>query len=177
MKTFICIFLPLITGVQCICTMSTPDCNVLLISLAKRYYPNYQLVLRHSNQQECIPVGCVLSAHWPYPIGDVSPGGGRSVQGGVCPEGVCPGAGDCPRGVCTQEVYHVTYPIMHLMLPVCCLCSNWDWRAMQLLILCWSCDLARHAGIYTPTLWTEFLAHACENITFPQLLLQVVTIF
>ena len=26
---------------------------------------------------------------------------------------------------------------------------------------------------YTP-LWTEFLTHACENITFPQLLLQVV---
>ena len=24
--------------------------------------------------------------------------------------------------------------------------------------------------------WTEFLTHACENITFPQLLLQTVTI-
>ena len=25
-----------------------------------------------------------------------------------------------------------------------------------------------HAGIHVP-LWTEFLTHACENITFPQL--------
>ena len=24
-----------------------------------------------------------------------------------------------------------------------------------------------HDGIHTPTLWTEFLTHACENITFP----------
>ena len=29
-------------------------------------------------------------------------------------------------------------------------------------------------GEYTP-LWTEFLTHACENITFPQLLLRTVT--
>ena len=27
---------------------------------------------------------------------------------------------------------------------------------------------------YTPLLWTEFLTHACENITFPQLLLRRV---
>ena len=27
----------------------------------------------------------------------------------------------------------------------------------------------------TPLLWTEFLTHACENTTFPQLLLQTVT--
>ena len=27
-----------------------------------------------------------------------------------------------------------------------------------------------------PHLWTEFLTHACENITFPQLLLRTVTI-
>ena len=29
---------------------------------------------------------------------------------------------------------------------------------------------------YTPLLWTEFLTHACENITFPQLLLRTVKI-
>ena len=28
------------------------------------------------------------------------------------------------RGVSIQGVYHVTYPIMHLMLPVCCLHTN-----------------------------------------------------
>ena len=29
-------------------------------------------------------------------------------------------------------------------------------------------------GVYSPRLWTEFLTHACVNITFPQLLLQTV---
>ena len=28
--------------------------------------------------------------------------------------------------------------------------------------------------VYTSPLWTEFLTHACENITFPQLLMRVV---
>ena len=28
---------------------------------------------------------------------------------------------------------------------------------------------------WPPSLWTEFLTHACENITFPQLLLRAVT--
>ena len=36
--------------------------------------------------------------------------------------GVCPGVGCLPGGM---DV-HVTYPIMHLMLPVCCLHTNWD---------------------------------------------------
>ena len=34
----------------------------------------------------------------------------------------------------------------------------------------------RPSGRHPPTLWTEFLAHACENITFPQLLLRTVNI-
>ena len=29
-------------------------------------------------------------------------------------------------------------------------------------------------GIHPPTLWTEFLTHACENISFPQLRLRMV---
>ena len=34
-----------------------------------------------------------------------------------------------------------------------------------------------HAGIHTPLPpWTEFLTHACENITFPQLLMRTVII-
>ena len=32
-----------------------------------------------------------------------------------------------------------------------------------------------HTGPYAcPPMWTEFLTHACENITFPQLLLRTV---
>ena len=33
-----------------------------------------------------------------------------------------------------------------------------------------------HAGIHITPLWTEFLTHACENITFPQLRLRTVKI-
>ena len=29
-------------------------------------------------------------------------------------------------------------------------------------------------GVYTSPLWTEFVTHSCENITFPQLLLRTV---
>ena len=46
-------------------------------------------------------------------------------RGGVHP-------GGCIRG-CIQGC-HVTYPIIHLMLPVCCPCTNRDWSPMQLLI-------------------------------------------
>ena len=54
-------------------------------------------------------------------------------------------------GCLTWGVYHVTYPIMHLMLPVCCLHTNWDPRAVQLLIYCWLVMWpARHAGIPPP---------------------------
>ena len=34
--------------------------------------------------------------------------------------------------------------------------------------------LPRGGGVCTPPPWTEFLAHACENITFPQLRLGAV---
>ena len=85
-----------------------------------------------------------------------------------------PGGRYLPRGVylpreCTcLGVYHVTYPIMHLMLPACCLLTNWDPPTVQLLIYCWLIRWpARHAGIPHPPLWTEFLTHASENITLP----------
>ena len=82
------------------------------------------------------------------------PVGGASLPGG---EAYFPGGG-----------YHVTYPIMHLMLPVCCLLTNWDPPTVQLLIYCWLVMWpAWHAG-FPPSPWTEFLTHASENITLPQ---------
>ena len=45
------------------------------------------------NEQECIPVGYVPSAHSPYPRGAVSAQGG-CLSGGVYPGGVCPGGCD-----------------------------------------------------------------------------------
>ena len=45
--------------------------------------------------------------------------------------------------------------------------------------LCHTCpSFAMHIPLFTihAPLWTEFLTHACENITFPQLLLLMVII-
>ena len=111
----------------------------------------------------CLPEGGCLPGGG---VGECLPGGCLPGVGGG---GVCRGV-SARGGVCQRGVYHVTYPIMHLMLPVCCLHTNWDSPAVQLLLYCllimWP---ARHAGIPTPPLWTEFLTHAYENITLPQL--------
>ena len=48
-------------------------------------------------------------------------GGWFSIWGGSPSRGVLHLGGFSIWGV-----YHVTYPIMHLMLPVCCLHTNWD---------------------------------------------------
>ena len=44
---------------------------------------------------------------------------------------------------------------------------------------CWEANPPVGAGIQRqtpPTPWTDFLTHACENITFPKLLLRAVKI-
>ena len=102
-------------------------------------------------KQECIPVGCIPSAA-------VSVGGGLP-QGGVCPRGFLPGV--ClPSGMSAWGV------------------SVWGGVCLGVYPL-------RPRGRYCPLdpetntpstsrgrhpLWSEFLTHACENITFPQLL-------
>ena len=51
---------------------------------------------------------------------------------------------------------------------------------MYMMAICPAMHAPRHAHPSAthapPLLWTEFLTHACENITFPQLLLRTVTI-
>ena len=74
-------------------------------------------------------------------------------EGGVCPRGVCPGGvsaqgGVCPGGWCLPRE------------GVCLACLPGGCLPRQTL----------------PPLWTEFLTHACENITFPQLLLRTAII-
>ena len=87
----------------------------------------FALVLSLKNDciQECIPVGCVPAAHWPY-TGVCFPGGGGGVcSGGVCSEGCLlgegvsaprggvsapKGEGVCSGGVCSGGVW---YPSMH----------------------------------------------------------------
>ena len=65
---------------------------------------------------------------------------------GVCPGGCLPGG---VQGVSAEGVHPQQKPPGHTPLFIAC----WD----------------------TPP-WTEFLTHACENITFPQLLLRSVKI-
>ena len=75
---------------------------------------------------------------------DVCPGS-VCLGRGICPlVGVCLGGGGCAGGICMG-----------------CVCSG-------------GVSAPVHAGIQTPLLWTEFLTHACENITFLQLRLRTV---
>ena len=45
------------------------------------------------SRQECIPVGCVPAAHWPFAgvcfPGGSCPGGASGIRGGLLPAGVC----------------------------------------------------------------------------------------
>ena len=81
--------------------------------------------------------------------GGVSRGVCVQVEGCVCPEGVCVCV--CPEGVC-----------------VCV--------SGRLSRGCTPPQIQRHTpgprGRHPP--WTEGMTHACENITFPQLLLRAV---
>ena len=78
------------------------------------------------------------------------------VSGGCTCWGVYLGGGVPALGV-YLGVYHVTYPIIHLMLPVCCPVTNWDWSPVQLLILCLVMWPVVHVGIQpTPPPWTEW---------------------
>ena len=103
-------------------------------------YLDTQVVINQTwikREQECIPVGCVPAARWPYAA--------VCLWGGVCSWGGAPGGcllpggllwgGVCSRGVCLLQ----------------------------------GDGVSQHALRQTPPLWTEFLAHACENITLAQL--------
>ena len=83
---------------------------------------------------------------------------GEGVEGmqGVCVcAGVCVSSGFCvqgERGVCVQGERGVSRVCVCVCVCVCIPACN---------------------GADIPP-WTEFLTHACENITFPQLLLRTV---
>ena len=182
--------------------------NLFYIGLISAKYCNYI-------QQDCIPVGCIPPARWPYlpacsatgegglpgPRGVPAWSGGgvvsqhalrqtppeqnswhtlltrmhssrmhttRTLPGGCLPEGGLSGWG-LPEGGLPgrlseggRGVYHVTYPIMHLMLPVCCLLTNWDSTPVQLLIYCW--PIACWDTPPPPCGQTD----ACKLITLPE---------
>ena len=111
------------------------------------------------HKQECLPI-----AQWPPGRDVCSRGGGGLLRGCLLPGGVCSG-GSAPRGM----VYHVTYPIMQLMLPVCCPSPTETHQQCSCLYTAgWSCDLQGMLGYPPPLLWTEFLTHTSKNITLPQ---------
>ena len=132
------------------------DLLQIFLSIYHHFQTNIFVFFLHQwkyKKQESIPVEWVSPA-----IVDVTGEGGASFLGVLPSQG-----GFLPGGV-----HHVTYAIMHLMLPVCCLLTNWDPPTVQLLIYCWLVMWpARHPGIPTPP-WTEFLTYASENITLPQ---------
>ena len=124
-------------------------------------------------KQECIPIGCIPPDGWPYPV--VSAG-----RGGVCPGWVSArGGGGCqPSGVCALGGGGCTmWPI-----PSCLWCYLYVVPAPTETEE--QCSCLYNAGHVTwksmlgytphPPLWTEFLTHTCENITFQQLLLRAV---
>ena len=129
------------------------------------------------SKQECIPVGCVPPAHWPYPI--VS-WGGCLPKGGVCPGDVYLG-GCLPKGCVYLE--GVPCDLSHQAFDVTCMLSLLQLRlksnaAAYIVLVMWPDKECWDTPPFPspPTMWTEFLTHACENITFPQLLLRAANI-
>ena len=89
---FLCQYFPCRSGLS-ECRILSPNCHtrtqnvVMLISWQMRIY----------RKVECIPVGCVPAARWPY-AGVCFPGG-CLVRGGSAPRGGC-----LVRGVCSRRV-------------------------------------------------------------------------
>ena len=123
-------------------------------------------------QPECIPVGCVPAARWPYAavcfpggcawsgrvsaLGGVPGPGGRWLVQGVCSRGLCSWGGLLPGGCAWSK-------------GVCA------WSGGMCLVQGGVCSWgvcvypSMHWGRHAPLLWTEFLTHACEKITLAQL--------
>ena len=127
------------------------------LALISTYYPhaNKFNVTMCKRKQECIPVGCVPPAHWPYCLfsasqGVVWPGLTRGWCDQVWPGGWpgLTGGGGWPlpiRPGTYSPSDHVTYPMMHLMSP-------------------------------PPPLWPEWVTHTWEDITFARFATRVVII-
>ena len=92
-----------------------------------------------------------------------------TVSGGGVPGrvDVCPGGWPC-------DLYHHAFDVT-CMLPPHQLRPINSPAAYILLVGHVTCKACWDTAPNPPPPWTEFLTHACENITFPQLLLRAVT--
>ena len=112
---------------------------------------------------------------------------GVSAQGGIClgvclprngglpREGVCPEGSVCLGDVCLSAWWGVSAQGVSACLSGGCLPRASAQGGVCPGAVCLEGVCLSAGGVYTsPTLWTEFLTHACENITFPQLLLRTV---
>ena len=92
-------------------------------------YISQQIRVMHRNaKQDCIPVGCVPPARWPYLGGGCTCPGGVPARGGVPVQGGCPGGvpawgvylgGTCPGGCTWGGV-----PAWGVYLPGGCTCPG-----------------------------------------------------
>ena len=131
----------------------------------------------------CLPLGGLLLGGVP---GEVLPPVDRGWSGGCT---WSRGGSAAGGGVCCSGVYLVRYSpcgqthacknitFATLLRTVTRMHSSRMRTARSLTAVCGVCvGGGSVCGIHTPLPpWTEFLTHACENITFPQLLLQSVT--
>ena len=128
-----------------------------------------QMSSKHNFKQECIPVGCMPStavAVTPTPLPCMPPL--RCMP-------PCHTYSPATHAPCHACLPHMS-PAMHVPLP--CMFPGHAYPVLPHMSsrhtcpfpFCHACP-PRHAS---STLLTKFLTHACENITFPQLLLRTV---
>ena len=115
----------------------------------------HQVFLPHK-KQDCIPVWCIQPTRWPYLQA-------CTAQGGCLVWGVCSGEVHGPGGVCSGVPClwgGVLVPGEWCLVPGG-VCSGGVPGPRGGVV-------SKHALRQTPPPWTEFLAHATENITLPQ---------
>ena len=114
------------------------------------------ILVKSHDKKECIPVGCIPPARWPYPVVSHVSWRGSALPPRCRP----PGCRPPPPG----SRPHTSWIQTPSIFPV----HVWKPTPFSQYML---------ESQPPPPLWTEWLTDRCKNITFPQLLLRVVTKF
>ena len=118
----------------------------------------------HKYKQECIPVGCIPPAHWPYLV--ISYTSPRATM--YTPQQPCtPPHLACPPQPCMPPSNHACPPSNHACPPQPCMPPTTTHTPHN--HACPPQPRMPPRTMHAPLpLWTEFLTHASENITLPQ---------